>query len=270
VFLGNSWGGTAVTEKDIEKDERGANGDGGIGDVEGGVVIGAEPHFEEIRNRAVNDAVGYVAGRSAEKKREAGGGQGAAAVACNEQPGECGDDHNRDSDQGETHPGRGRVRENTKCDARIAAVYEIDKMMDQLVAPALGSLRFEPGLGGTVSEDHGEREPEPAEARRKNHEILAQERSRFLAIGLGTRAPRRALVALLGMTVWSWVINLVVSRKTGFDFGEGLGAALADSRIAFIFADVRRIVPAALAFRTISTLNPNLDMRVRGILQFHI
>ena len=34
-----------------------------------------------------------------------------------------------------------------------------------------------------------------------------------------------------------------------FDFGEGFGAALADGRIAFIFADVRGIVPAALAFR---------------------
>src|SRR6266852_5939974 len=98
LFLGNSPGGKALTEKDIEKGERRANSDGGIGDVEGGVVVGAEPYLEEIRNRAVNDAVGYVAGRSAEKKREAGGGQGAAAVPCDEQPSECGDDGNRNSD----------------------------------------------------------------------------------------------------------------------------------------------------------------------------
>src|ERR1700674_318684 len=140
LSFGNSRCGMAVDEKDIEKDERGANGDCGIGDVEGGVVIGAEPYLKEICNRAVIDAVGYIAGRSAEKKREAGGGQGTATVGCNDQPGECGDDHNRDSDQGEAHPGRGRVREHTKCDAWIAAVDEIDKIMDQFWTPAFGGL----------------------------------------------------------------------------------------------------------------------------------
>ncbi len=32
-------------------------------------------------------------------------------------------------------------------------------------------MRFEPGFGGAVEENDGESEPEPAEAKRKGHEV---------------------------------------------------------------------------------------------------
>src|SRR3989440_6631672 len=41
----------------------------------------------------------------------------------------------------------------------------------------------------------------------------------------------------------------------GFDFGEGGGAALADGWVAGIFADVGRVVPAAIAFGAVGFLN---------------
>src|SRR5258707_390467 len=129
-----------VTENNIENDERGANGDGGIRDVEGWVVVRAEPHLEEVRDRAMDDAVGDVARRSAEKKREADCGQRAAAVPGDEKPTERADDEDRACDQGYAQPRRGRVRENAESNARVAAVDKINKMADQLAAPALGSL----------------------------------------------------------------------------------------------------------------------------------
>src|SRR6266849_5717352 len=81
-----------VEEEDVDDDEGGADGDGGIGDVEGGPVVAAEPDFEEVGDRAVDDAVGYVAGGTAEQKREAGSGEGSAAVPCDKQPSERADD----------------------------------------------------------------------------------------------------------------------------------------------------------------------------------
>ena len=39
------------------------------------------------------------------------------------------------------------------------------------MAPAFGGLRFEPGFTGAVEENDDEGEPEPAEARRKSHEV---------------------------------------------------------------------------------------------------
>jgi len=129
-----------MTENNIENDERGTDGDGGIRDVEGGVVVRAEPHLEEVRDRAMDDAVGDVARRSAEKKREAGSGQRAAAVTGNEKPSERTNDEDGASDQGDAQPRRGRVRENAESNARVAAADEINKMMDQLAAPAFGSL----------------------------------------------------------------------------------------------------------------------------------
>ena len=65
--------------KDFEKNEDGADGDGGVGDVEGGPGIEevkgdpAEPDFQKIRDRAVEEAVGKIAGGAAEKQGEASG-----------------------------------------------------------------------------------------------------------------------------------------------------------------------------------------------------
>jgi len=51
------------------------------------------------------------------------------------------------------------------------AVHEINEVVNQLVAPAFDRLRFEPGFGGAVEENDGEREPEPAEASGESHEV---------------------------------------------------------------------------------------------------
>ena len=61
--------------------KRGADGDGGVGDIEGRIVVGAEPDFEEVGDRAAHDAVGDVAGGAAEEQREARGGHAAADCA---------------------------------------------------------------------------------------------------------------------------------------------------------------------------------------------
>ena len=83
----------------IKKNQNGADGDGGIGDIEGRPRIEnaprkeREPDFEEVGDGTVNDAIGEVAGGSAEQKREARGSQRATAVAGDKQPGEHADDH---------------------------------------------------------------------------------------------------------------------------------------------------------------------------------
>src|SRR5216684_5912450 len=92
-----------VEEEDVDDDEGGADGDGGVGDVEGGPVVVAEPNLEEVRDRAVNDAVGYVAGCAAEQKREARSGEGAAAVARDKQPSERADYYGGAYDQQDAH-----------------------------------------------------------------------------------------------------------------------------------------------------------------------
>ncbi len=81
-------------EEDVENDEGGADGDGGVRDVEGGPMVGAEEDFEEIGDRAVDDAVGEIAGGAAEEEREAGGVEGRDVLAAHQEPGE-------DSDYGE-------------------------------------------------------------------------------------------------------------------------------------------------------------------------
>ena len=55
-----------VEEEYVDDDEGGADGDGGVGDVEGRPVVAAEPDFEEVCDSAVDDAVGHVAGGTAE------------------------------------------------------------------------------------------------------------------------------------------------------------------------------------------------------------
>ena len=58
---------TCGAEEDVENDEGGADGDGGVGYVEGGIVVVAEADFEEVGDGAVEDAVGDVAGGAAEE-----------------------------------------------------------------------------------------------------------------------------------------------------------------------------------------------------------
>src|SRR6266446_915226 len=124
-------------------------------------MVRAEPDFEEIGDGAVEDTIGDVAGGAAEKKSEARGGETAAAMACDDEPG---------GDENDARPGRSGIGEKTESDAGIAGANEIDEMVNYFVTPAFGGLRFEPGLGGAVEKNDGEGEPEEAEARRKSHE----------------------------------------------------------------------------------------------------
>src|SRR6267378_7920093 len=163
--LGGFGCGVFGAEEDIQDDEGGADGDGGVGDVEGGIVEGAEPNFEEIGDGAVEDTIGDVAGGAAKKKREAGGGEAAAAMAGDEKPSENGDDDERAGDENDARPGRSGIGEKTESDAGIAGANQIDEVVNYFVAPAFGGLRFEPGFGGPVEENDGEGEPEKAESR---------------------------------------------------------------------------------------------------------
>src|ERR1700722_10713971 len=158
-------------QEDVENDEGGADGDGGVGDVEGGIVVAAEADFEEVGDGAVEDAVGDVAGRATEEQREAGGGHGAAGVTGGEEPGERGDDNDRAADEEDASPRRSGIGENAEGDAGIAAVDEIDQVVDELAVPALVGLRFEPGFGGAVDDDDGESEREPAESSRDDQRV---------------------------------------------------------------------------------------------------
>ena len=217
-------------EEDVENDEGGADGDGGVGDVEGGIVVGAEPDFEEIGNGAVKDAIGDVAGGAAEKKREAGGGEAAAAMASDEEPGKDGDDYERAGDEDDARPRRSGIREEAEGDPGIAGANEIDEVVNYFVAPAFGGLRFEPRFGGAVEENDGEGEPEEAEARRKIHKVKEVKEEDILG-------------------------DCHTCRLVAFDFGEGFGATLADSWVTQVFADMLGVVPAALAFRAFGVLD---------------
>jgi len=46
-----------------------------------------------------------------------------------------------------------------------------------------------------------------------------------------------------------------ICRAVAFNFGEGFGTALANGRVAGVFADAFRIIPAALAFRAVGAFD---------------
>ena len=119
-------------------------------------MVGAEPHFEEIGDGAVEEAIGDVAGGAAEKKCKAGGGEAASAMAGDEEPSEDSDDHERAGDENDASPGPSGIGEKTKSDPWIAGANEIDEVVNYFVAPAFGGLRFEPSFGGAVEENDGE------------------------------------------------------------------------------------------------------------------
>src|SRR5215472_297440 len=59
---------------------------------------------------------------------------------------------------------------------------------------------------------------------------------------------------------FAWSVRRA-SRWVGFDFGEGFAAAFANRRIARVFPDVPRVVPAALALLPVRALNFDLQAR---------
>ena len=89
--------------------------------------------------------------------------------------------------------------------------------------PAFGSLRLEPGFGGTVEENDGECEPEPAEARREGHEVKEVKEVRYVKEveetngtanvelrelwRLRSTEKRRRAAALLSALGWSFIFR---------------------------------------------------------------
>ena len=70
-----------------------------------------------------------------------------------EEPGERGDDDDRATDQEDARPRRGGIGEDAEGDAGIAAVDEVDEVVDEFAVPAFVDLRFEPCFGGAIEQD---------------------------------------------------------------------------------------------------------------------
>ena len=73
-----------------------------------------------------------------------------------EEPSERADDHGGAYDQKDAHSSGRRIGEDTEGDAGIAAVYEVDEIVNELAVPAFARLRLEQGFAGTIEENDGE------------------------------------------------------------------------------------------------------------------
>ena len=103
----------------------------------------------------MKDAVGDVAGGSAEEESKARGIEGAEIFSRNKKPRDDSDDGYGASDEKDAKNGRGRSGENAEGDAGVSAVHEIEEIMDDLVTPRFRSLRFDQGLGQTIEKNDG-------------------------------------------------------------------------------------------------------------------
>ena len=160
-------------EEDVGDQEDGADGDGGIGDVEGGPRVEdgewekAEPDFEEVGDGAVDDAVREIAGGAAQKECESRGVDGAGIAAGHEQPGDEGDDQQRADNQYDSSCGSRGVGEKTEGDAGIAGKDDAEIVGNHEVGKVGERARFDPGFAGAVEDDHDQGEEEPAETARE-------------------------------------------------------------------------------------------------------
>ena len=120
--------------------------------------------LDEIGDRAVENAVGEVAGSAAEEKSEAGGVYRADPAADNEQPDDDHDDDQGTGDKDCPQGGRGQTSEKTEGDAGVARVNEIEKVINDCDGETISRARLDPSLGGTVEKDNGQCEPEEAKS----------------------------------------------------------------------------------------------------------
>ena len=153
----------------IENQEDRTDGDGRVGYVKSRPAVGAEEDFEKIGDAAVNDAIRYVAGGSAQEQGKTSGIEGAEIPSAYQQPGDYGDDGYGSHDQKDAQDGRGGAREQAEGYPWIFGMDQVNEIVDDFVAPGFRGLRFDPGLGEAVEEDDGQGEPDPAEARREFH-----------------------------------------------------------------------------------------------------
>src|SRR3974390_390054 len=119
-------------KNDIENQEDGADGDGGVGNIEGWPGIEnlkgqeAQPDFEEIGDRPVDDAVRKIARSSAQQQSEADGVDAAGVAAGDEQPGDQGDDEQRTHDEKDARGHTVGIGEEAEGDAGIFGVDDAE------------------------------------------------------------------------------------------------------------------------------------------------
>src|ERR1700676_1791690 len=110
-------------EEGVQDDKNGANGNGGIGNVESGPGIedlpgkGVEIYHQEIGDGAVDDAVGEVSGGTAKKEGESGGVERGGVATGDQEPGDQGDDYDRTGDEQDADQQGWRGRKKAESDA---------------------------------------------------------------------------------------------------------------------------------------------------------
>ena len=114
-----------------------------------------EINLDEIGDGAVENAIGEVASRAAEKKSQACGVHGADAAAGNEQPGDDCNDDDGAGDENCAQGRRGKTGEKTEGDAGVAGVNEIHKIIDDCCGETTGGAGLDPGFGGAIKKDDG-------------------------------------------------------------------------------------------------------------------
>ena len=86
-------------KKDVDKHQDGADCNGGVCHVEGGIAVGAEPDFEEIGDGAMHDAIGKITRGSTDEKSEAGEGKPSGGSRSDKEPSENSDEDERNGDE---------------------------------------------------------------------------------------------------------------------------------------------------------------------------
>jgi hypothetical protein len=151
-----SFDGFRGEEEQIQNEQNGTDGDGGISHVKGGPAVAAEPYFEEVCDSSVKNSVSHVSGGSAEQESKACAGHG-SALAGNQQPRERANYRQCADRQENTEPGGMGIRKHAECDSRIAAVDQVNEVAHHFVAPGFVGLRFEPRFGGAIGYHNSER-----------------------------------------------------------------------------------------------------------------
>ena len=163
--------------------------------------------LDEIGDGAVEDAVGDVASGTAQENGQACRVKGADIAASDEQPSDdCNDDEGAANEK-YAQGGRGETGQKTEGDAGIARVNEIEKVLNDRVREAVSGA----GL-----------DPEEAKAQRKGHEVKELKEVKEVQETAGEN--------ILG--------RRHIYRPISLDFGEGLGAALADLWVSQVLADM--------------------------------
>ena len=142
------------SEENIKKNEDGANGDGGVCDVERRIAISAEPDFEKVRYGTMDEAIGKITSGSTDEESKARKSSPSGRSGRNEKPRENRNENKGHGDKSDFEIRRRRVGEHAEGNARILRMDEIDEVVDELVMPAFGGARFDEGFGEAVGNNN--------------------------------------------------------------------------------------------------------------------